>query len=286
MPIDRSMIESQQLPFRWWFLPSWLGLDAPCVVLTWTWATSRATGAPVPVGAAAAMFLVVWSIYLTDRLVDVASCQDWRLATGRLRFGRDWRLLFITCLGVCIAGILVLLAAGLPADVLWRAVGVALGVGLHFLVFVFFRGKLPGKELGVGLFFALGAYACLGGTWQMVPLFTSIALVVAYNCLVIAARDADIDRANDPGGASHWWPTMDRDLVWIGMALSLTATAAAMMARESAFYLSVAPAVTALTILHHYSRHLSGDSVRAIADFALFTPILVLGLDQLVFGMS
>jgi hypothetical protein len=267
--------------FRWWFLPSWLGLDAPCVVSTWTWATSQAAAVPWPVRPAAAMFLVVWFIYLSDRLIDVARCRDWKMATGRLRFGRDYRPLFLSCLGFCSAGTLALLWTGLPAEVIRRAVVVALGVSVHSLAFVtpvLWRVKLPGKEFGVGLFFALGAYACLGATPAALPIFASIAVVVAFNCLIIAARDADSDRANDPGGASRWWRTLNRDLVWLGVALTLTAALSAVLTPEAAFYLSLAAAFAALTALHGSARRLSGDAVRALADFALFTPIPIMGL--------
>lgn len=268
-------------PFRWWFVPSWLGLDAPCVVLTWTWAISSSSKAALPIRPAAALFLVVWSIYLADRLIDVARCRDWSQATGRLRFGRDWRPLFWACLGFCITGILAILWVGLPAEVLWRAAAVSLGVGLHFLAFVvpvFLREKLPGKEFGVGLFFALGAYACLGATRNELPLFGSVALVVAFNCLIIAARDASSDWANDPGGASRWWQTMSRDLLWIGVALTLMSLLAATLVQTTAFYLSVAAACAAATALHRYACRLSGDALRALADFALFTPIPVIGV--------
>jgi len=267
--------------FRWWFLPSWLGLDAPCVVLTWTWAIGRASHVALAIRTAAALFLVVWSIYLSDRLIDVARCRDWTQATGRLRFGRDWRKLFWACLGCCIAGLLAILCAGLPPAVIWRAVAVALGVSLHVLAFVvplLLRQKLPGKEFGVGLFFALGAFACLGATASMLPLFVSVALVVAFNCLVIAARDAESDQANDPGGASQWWQTMHRDLPWIGIAGTLTAVVMASVFHETAFYASVAAAFAALTLLHRCAHRLSGDALRALADFALFTPIPIIGL--------
>jgi hypothetical protein len=268
-------------PFRWWFLASWLGLDAPCVVLTWTWAVARSTNQPLLFRPAVAMFLVVWTIYLSDRLIDVVRCRDWTSATGRLRFGREWRILFLACLGFCLLGIFAILGAGLPSDVIRRAAVVALGVGLHFLVFVvpvFLRTKLPGKELGVGLFFSLGAYACLGATPQSLPLFAGIALVVAFNCLVIAARDASSDRANDPGGASRWWTTMNRDLLWIGIVLTAAATAIAILTRETSFYVSLAAAFALLTMLHRCANRLSGDAVRALADFALFTPIPVVGV--------
>src|SRR5688572_22204658 len=105
MKLESAIAGTFTVPFRWWFLPSWLGLDAPCVVLTWTWAVSRASDTPQRLRPAAAMFLVVWSIYLADRLIDVARCRDWPQATGRLQFGHQWRPLFWTCLMGCLAGI-------------------------------------------------------------------------------------------------------------------------------------------------------------------------------------
>jgi hypothetical protein len=267
----------QRGSFRWWFLPSLLGLDAPSVVLTWTWAISWNSKLVLSFRPAAAMFLVVWSIYLLDRLIDVARCSDWQQATGRLRFGRRYRSLFLVCFSLCMIGIVALLTAGLPADVLRRAAYVALALTLHFLVFivpVFIRDKLPGKEFSVGLFFALGAYACLGYTAEILPLLMSIALLVAFNCLVIAAKDAENDRANDPGGASQWWRTMKRDLLWGGIGMTIAFGFGAILASEVTFYICIAAALLCLTALHRYSRRLSGDAVRALADFALFTPVL------------
>src|SRR5437016_959480 len=177
MVVERKNSCEQTESFRWWYLPSWLGMDAPCVVLTWTWAISQDSELILSFRPGGAMFLVVWSIYLLDRLIDVARCSDWQKATGRLRFGRRYRLLFLACFSLCMIGIVAFLVAGLPVEVIWRAAYVALGLTLHFLVFVvpvFIREKLPGKEFGVGLFFALGAFACLGYTIGMLPLLMSI----------------------------------------------------------------------------------------------------------------
>src|SRR5436190_13634925 len=101
MSAEPAMTDHASEPFRWWFLPSWLGLDAPCVVLTWTWAISRNSDSILSFRPAAAMFLVVWSIYLLDRLIDVAQCGNWQQATGRLRFGRRYRSLFLACFCLC-----------------------------------------------------------------------------------------------------------------------------------------------------------------------------------------
>ena len=263
--------------FRWWFLPSWLGLDAPCVVLTWTWAIGRNFEISPSFRPAAAMFLFVWSIYLLDRQIDVTRCSDWQQATGRLRFGRNNRALFYACLSLCLIGLMVLLSIGLPADLIRRGTYVAIGLTAHFLAFivpVFSRGKLAGKELSVGLFFALGAYAFLGFAPGMLPLLLSVAALISFNCFVIAAKDADCDLANDPGGASRWWRSMNRDLLWGGMALTIAFGCAAIFASETAFYTYVAAACLCLTALHRCAQKFSGDAVRALADFALFTPVV------------
>lgn len=275
--------------FRWWFLPGWLGLDAPCVALTWTWAVSRATHERLAVRPAVALFLVVWAIYLADRLLDVVRCRDWAKATGRLRFGSRWRRSFCVGIGCCIAGLLGVLWAGLPEEVLRRGAVVAAGVCLHYLVFVVpvvFRVNVPGKELGVGVFFALGAYACLGATSSTLPYLAAIALVVALNCLVIAARDAESDRANDPRAASRWWPTMYRDLRWLGGVLTVSAGIGSWLARDASFYLSIAVASGALTALHSHAHRLNGDAVRALADFALLAPLPIMGLAEIVRALA
>lgn len=280
MSSEQTLAERRVDRWHWWFAPSWLGLDAPCVVSTWTWATSRALDVTLPLRPVVALFLIVWCIYLLDRCIDVASCKDWTQATGRLRFGRNYRSLFLACLSFCFLGILVVLAFGLPRPVMERALLVGIGVGLHFLVFIkpiFLGQKLPGKEFGVGIFFALGAFACLGVTARSWPLLASIAGMVAYNCLVIAARDTECDQANDPGGASHWWRTMNRDLLFLGIVSALTAAICAVLMDEKAFYVSVTAAFAAHIVLHLYANRLSGDAVRALADYGLLTPIPIMG---------
>ncbi len=153
----------------------------------------------------------------------------------------------------------------------------ALGLTLHFLLFVvpiFFRDKLLGKEFSVGLFFALALYACFGYSAGMLPLLIATALLIDFNCLVIAAKDAENDRANDPGGASRWWRTLNRDLLWGGAGMTIAFGCAAIAASETAFYISIATGFLCLTALHRFAQKFSGDSVRALADFALFTPVL------------
>ena len=261
---------------RWWCLPSWLGLDAPCVVSTWTWAISRSTGQSIHARALAALFVTVWAIYLLDRLVDVRRCRDWEHTSERMRFGRRWRPLFVVCLVCCGLTLAGLLAAGLPRSVVARGVvvgGFWLVYGLLYVVPVAGRGW-PGKEPSVGLFFALGAFAVLGyraGAW---PLFLAVALLVAFNCLVIAARDAAHDAVNDGSAASRWWPGLDRDLHWLGLGLTVLLVGAVTGGLARPFFLAAALSSGALTLLHRASGKLGGGDVRALADYALLFPWL------------
>jgi hypothetical protein len=112
----------------------------------------------------------------------------------------------------------------------------------------------------------------------MLPLLGAIALVVAFNCLVIAARDEESDRALDPWGASQWWTSMQRDLSWVGVGLTLAFGLASVVCEQTSFYLAVAGSFGFLTILHRWSWRVSENAVRALADFALFTPLLVEGV--------
>ena len=88
--------------FRWWFLPSWLGLDAPVVVVVWTLAIGSTYDLAAPWQSYAILAATVWAIYLADRLIDVSRCQDWSSATARLGFGRRFWLVFVICLGLCL----------------------------------------------------------------------------------------------------------------------------------------------------------------------------------------
>jgi len=263
---------------RWWYLPSWLGLDAPCVVSTWTLAVALGCDLSYQAVAMAALFSTVWSIYLLDRLVDVARCSDWSHVTGRMQFGHRFRWLFAACFVFAASMLLAILVFGrLSPAVITRGFGVALGLLTYASLFVLpivFRERLRGKEIGVGLFFALGGFAVLGANANSIPMFLGVWCVVSFNCLVIAARERDTDALTDPSGASQWWLTIDRDLTWLGIGCATIAIGVAVFAAAKPFFVVLAAAFVLLVILHRTAKSLSADAVRAVADFCLLTPWL------------
>lgn len=252
------------------------------VVCTWTLAAAAGRQREFSPGALAALFFTVWAIYLADRLVDVARCRDWSQATGRMHFGRRYRRTFVSCLAGTVAANLILLIAGVvPRDAALRAlwVGVAMvGYALLFVVPLIFGKRLPGKEFCVGLFFAAGAWAAMGGPAVDFPLIC-IAALVAFNCLLISARETETDAVIDPSSAGQWWRTIRRDLVWVGIvAAGCTLTVPTEGARYVSpfvlFCASVFLAFGGMVWLHAVATRCSADSVRALADFCLLAPWL------------
>lgn len=271
----------QQLPgrFRWWFLPSWLGLDAPCVVCLWLFAIARSVDQIISTSAFVALFGSVWSIYLFDRLVDVARCRDWNSATGRLRFGKRFRLIFVVCLFLSLATTIGVAAFALPQEVLFRGLWVGLGVVAYFFVFVSplrFPARAPGKEIAVGFFFGAGVWAAIGLHPEILIPILIFQILAAFNCLVISARDAETDLVNDLSGASHWWRTIDRDLLLIGAALtgSVSILVSILTIPQLPLIFAIGLSLTMLTVLHAAAKKLSADTVRATADFCLLTPFI------------
>jgi len=195
-----------------------------------------------------------------------------------MKFGHRFRWLFALCLAMNAAGLSLLFATGLPMTVVNRGVIVGAGMAVYFALFVspIFHGKLPGKEFGVGLFFSLGCYCVLGVELRTTPMFVGLAGLVTYNCLVISARDREVDSHADPGAASQWWQGMDRDLTVVGGALFALAAGCALIGIDTWFYVVLAAAFFFLVLLHHQAANHSSDAVRALADFCILTPLPLL----------
>lgn len=261
---------------RWWYLPSWLGLDAPFVATTWTVAIALSAGESVRPAVALALWSTVWLIYLADRLYDVASCRDWTQAPGRMAFGRDYRWLLIAATSVPAIIITIVVHGGyLPRQVFQRGAGVAACFFLYILLFVRpvgFTKKLPGKEFAIGLFFVLGAFVVLGVTRILLAYYGILYAIVVFNCLIISAKDVEYDTLNDKAGAGSWWPHLDRDLNRIGVLLVVLLSLSPLLGVTAGFAVVSVSSMVLMLLLHRFSRKLSADAVRALADFCLLTP--------------
>jgi hypothetical protein len=260
---------------------NWLGLDSPAVALAWTWAAGRSTGQELPGPIALGFFLFVWSIYLGDRLIDVARCPDWTSVPTRLRFGRQHVAWLRIAVILSLSGT-VILAWSLPGDVLGRVVVAAPGVLAYFGLFVAplpGRRKLPGKEFAIGAFCALPMWVAFGWRDSFRVMLPPYALLITLNCLVIASRERELDGKIDPGAATAWWMTLRRDIPLVGLGLAGVSLVLAMIFPEPAVFLrGIAAAALAMLALHLAAPRWPAERVRACADFGLWVPGCCVGV--------
>ncbi len=230
----------------WWLVPNLLALDAPAVAVIW----QRFLGDGVTILASVALGATVWGIYLLDRVLDGPHS-----GTGSER--HQFAARFPTTFGA-LAGIAFLTAAvcalqGLTASQ-FRA-GMLLGSGVAaYLVAVHTRNLAGGKEVFVGLMFGLG----VGLTANDGAGVVAFAGICVLNCSLIARWEGD------PTGPGIRIPL--GAALWAGIAAGFADT------RVS---LAVGVSLLLLGALHLARFRLGSRRLRALADAALLTPLIL-----------
>jgi hypothetical protein len=270
-------------PIALWHL---LSLDAPTVAALWTWFVARASHIALSPVVPAAMFLAVWILYAADRLLDSRHLDQPNQPPAddleaRHLFHHAHRRTFL----VAIAAAGLALAALIP-QLDPRAVGLyciegALLIG-WFVVLHATRNahRLP-KELAVGLFFSAAIFIPTlvrdAAPRPLLPAAILFAAVCSLNCLFIYAWEhEDSPESLHPPHASTRL-AVDR-LPLIGGATLLANIALVIMSGRTHFAVFLACGLAALLLLalHQNRRRLTRTHLRAAADLALLTPLLLL----------
>jgi len=266
-----------------------LSLDAPTVAALWTWFVARCCGVALPWRAPATMFLAVWMLYAADRLLD-ARLLDTEPATAlpeleeRHRFHHRHKKAFLAG----IAGASILLTALLPrinfAALRLYALLASLLFAYFFLIHIYPSNnssasahRLP-KELAVGIFFPAAVFIptvarAPGLRLTLAPAALLFAAVCTLNCLYLYAWEHPGSRES-----AHWTTRFaTRHLRALsGITALLCAVVFAFEARGVAL-LVVASGVSALLLLllHLLRDRFAAIHLRAAADMALLTPLLL-----------
>ncbi len=247
-----------------------LSLDAPCVAALWTVFIAWQFHVRLPVAATFALASAVWVLYVADRVHDA---DQGELLQDRHRFHlQHTRLLLLGALG---AGCLVLaLLPEVPASLrtawLWLALPLTMYVGaVHVLQLC----RVP-KEPLVAIFFAAAAslpvYALGGVTGFGLPLAaSSFGLVCWLNCAATARWEGMLGSA-DP--LTRWLGTHLNAAAWLAALLM----APALFVRGSAtIAVATLAAAVCLMLLHRKRARVLPATLRALADAALLTPLVV-----------
>lgn len=258
-------------PLALWHL---LSLDAPSVAALWTWFVARCCGIRLSKSSVLAMALAVWIVYVADRLLDTRHLSSNELCTStheleaRHLFHFRYRGAFLFG-AVAMGFVLALLLPGLLQTTLqFYASEGALLMG-WFLVVHGTSVCLP-KEVVVGTYFAVATFT---PTFVRHPPHLRSLVIAAglfaalctLNCLLIHAWErAHIQRET-------------AKLTTAILSMVLASLVVVCIADQPGQYLALACGLAAilLVVLNGVRSRLSRIHMRAAADLALLTPLLV-----------
>jgi hypothetical protein len=263
-----------------------LSLDAPTVAALWTWFIARASGVHLPAASPVAMALAVWIIYAGDRLVDASRANTPHLRAeleARHRFHHRHRRVFAVCIAAAAVSLGALLPLLDPAALrLYLLEGILLigwFIGLHA---THSAHRLP-KEIAVGIFFSAAVFIPSIARYpslrlHLAPAALLLGTLCALNCLFIYAWEHD---GPHNGASPHFTTKFALDHIsGFAITLALSGIALAIFGSGPARPIAGACALSAISLLALNRRRAEFSRVhlRATADLALLTPLLLLPL--------
>ena len=298
MPRLRQPMQALRTALHRWHL---LSLDAPTIATLWTALIARSAGLHLPAASLLAMFLAVWTLYAADRLLDArplrSACRSNESLMHhvdlepRHHFHHVHRGRFLIALA-CVSGALGSLLPSLPVAALRLDLLLgALLIGYFVIIHATDGGRLP-KEIAVGLFFAGAVFIPTISRrpelrLALAPVALLFAGVCSLNCVSIYRWEhanltsrgeivkgtAGPDSGSRPHGVTRWAVGHLRPLGRCLMILAIFTAARA--GPDRADCLAVALAAALLLLLDRASSQLSAVTLRALADLALATPLLL-----------
>lgn len=281
-------------PIVLWHL---LSLDAPTVAALWTWfiaASVHISLSATPVGA---MVLAVWMLYAADRLLDARSLNGRNpisdpLRSGNLehrhRFHHRHRSPFLVGILIASVALSVLIPRLDPQALHLYLVLGSLVAGYFILIHATGSAHRLPKEIAVGLFFAAAVFIPTVARARdlrpaLFPAAVLFALLCALNCLFIYQWEHPPSNATSsrPHPATRLALRHLSALAVLSLAGDLLLALFAFQSRSNLppeIPLACAASSIALLVLHRSCPRVSPTSLRAAADLALLTPILLLPL--------
>ncbi len=278
-----------------WLIPNLLSLDAPLVAVAWLYIFARTWRVDyLPWAAYISLGLVVWVIYVTDRLLDVSMRGGTaEKLEARHEFHRQHQRVFRRAAVIAGAVALTLVITRLPMTIY----GFAIGGGTNgyaliggIMVAGFFTLSIfstPGpneipyaKNLLAGLSFAYGtamlAYVFTGfDMWEFLRSRELICFAVLC-VLNISAIDLweHANRSTDPEIKASDELALTLPLTLLGAAALVFASQDHELTTRPFFY-AVLTGAALLHILNRTRSRFSMDALRVLADVALLVPFIV-----------
>jgi hypothetical protein len=269
-------------PLALWHL---LSLDAPTIAALWTWFIASANHIHLPLASTLAMALAVWMLYAADRLMDARLLNldptHYEGLEARHYFHHRHRTAFLT--GILLASVaLALLLPHLEPEAIPLYLILGALVSGYFLLIHATRSahRLP-KEIAVGLCFAAATFIPTVARrpdlrLPLLPSALLFATLCSLNCLFIYAWEHATSRTNP---CTHAITRLAlRNLPFLAILLTLASAALSLLDNRAPWSIPCAIAVSAavLLLLHNPRLAIEPITLRASADLALATPLLLL----------
>jgi hypothetical protein len=290
LPNPHTQSESTRIfdapgPLRLWHLAS---LDAPTVALVWSLAFAWVAHIRLPMWVPALLALAVWTVYIADRLLDAnVGLRDANRNHLRDRHLFHWhhrRILLPLAVTTATTAVWIIFAF-MPVLARERNSILAAASLVYFTRVHTGRKHSPflSKEFLVGLLFtagcALPALSRAGfntgtQTWSLLILIVFFAMLAWLNCHAI-----DRWEANPAHSQSQ---TIQVPATLLAIAGLLLAAILSSHPRPAVLLTTGAVAALLVAMLDKLSNRLTPIALRAAADLALLTPLLLIPIAPLL----
>jgi len=294
-PVLTRTRKTHATPLALWHL---LSLDAPTVAALWTYFIAASIGIQLPRTSILAMSLAVWMLYAADRLLDARHLLSNPLHTGDLehrhRFHHRHRTPFLAGILLASAALAVLIPRLHPATLHLDLILGALLAGYFILIHATGSAHRLPKEIAVGLFFSAAVFLPTIARApalrpNLAPAAALFALLCSLNCLFIYAWEHTPNRISPSSLTATPHPATQLALhhlpalAWLSLATNtgfalLSYFRANTTAQITPWTIPAATAASSalLLALNRHRPRLTPLTLRAAADLALLTPVLLL----------
>jgi hypothetical protein len=271
----------------WWLWWNILSADAPTVAMVWALLYAYANSARLSTSDEIVLSLVVWAIYMSDRLLDGWTAKNRTLLQERHLFCARHRVALVCLVALASAAIVWLTAERLaPMEV---SAGMRLGaiIGVYMAGVHAGRGWITGfvpKEVAVGVLFAAGTTLPVwsqsrGFSWDVWLSLALFALLCSLNCLSIECWENHVSE-------DAWQQTPHPFVSWANPRINRMAAVLAALGLMVFFMrhtkgssgpeeLAVSLAALLILLLNRRRNRLSRPALRVLADAALVVAGLI-----------
>ena len=246
-----------------------LSLDAPAVAAVWTMYVARCFGVALPWSAPAALAIAVWILYAADRLADAARGSNLH---DRHHFHHLHRHAFLGGM-IGATPVLILLLVLMPSSLRAAWMLQALPLTLYVAAVHAWRWPRVPKEHLVGIFFAVTCFMpALLSRWSITGVLGLLLFgtLCWLNCAALARWESSPRTTLDVATA---WAAQHLRLACLSLAAVACLTL--LLMHSPWIVVPVVLACAALSLLDALQRRAEPIHLRALADAALLTPLLV-----------